>query len=220
MQLFEQKFKQYLTEGYRFGYNLGDDNTFLGFNISDPSTSEYFPEVHDFIESIYDSYDIEDREGSNASIEGVLTPSFMRDTIGDEQTDSFLEYAGKLTEINEDIIDLIGNHTHADMTGAESMTDTEADQDVKKEAFEEFADIFGESDAEYRDYDSISISLFSNFTGNSFEPFLKLNLVDNEDGDSYEFILDSTEDSYYSDFDEKIREIKDIAANTLNVSFD
>ena len=220
MELFEQKFKRFLTEGNRFGYQLGDEDTFLGFGIHDYNLSEHFPEVYEFIENVYDEYDSSNIDASVETIETYLTPSYMRTAVGDKETDRFLDYAEKLTEINENIIDIIGSYTHLDMTGAETYADVEdADDDLKQEALEEISSIFAETPPEDLKYDSIRISLNNNYTGDSFEPYILVEFIDNESGDSFEFTSDATEDDYKDVFDEKVREVKEVVENTLSTSF-
>ena len=220
MELFEQKFKRFLTEGDRFGYQLGDGDTFLGFKINDSNLYEHFPEVYEFIENVYDEYDSGDRQASEEAVETYLTPSYMRTAVGDKETDRFLEYAKKLTKINQDIIDIIGSDSNIDMSGAESYADVEnVDEYLKQEALEEISSIFAETPPEDLKYDDIRISLNSNYTGNEFEPYILVGFTDNESGDSFDFTSDATEDDYQGVFDEKVREVKDVVENTLSTSF-
>ena len=220
MELFEQKFKRFLTEGDRFGYQLDDEDTFLGFKINDSNLYQHFPEVYEFIENVYNEYDSEDRQASEEAVETYLTPSYMRTAVGDEETDRFLEYANKLTEINESLIDIIGSSSNIDMSGAEAYANVgDADDDLKQEALEEISSIFAETPPEDLKYDDIRISLNNNYTGDSFEPYILVEFTDNESGDSFEFTSDATEDDYQGVFDEKVREIKDVVENTLRTSF-
>ena len=212
MHLFEQKFKRFLTEGDRVGYpDLSDEDAFLGYNIYDSNIGEYFPEIQEFIENIYASSAEEQETGLNMGN--------MRFVVGDDITDKFIDYATKITKINEDLYDILGTYVNYDISGIEAGADIDSDQQVKEEAFEELTSIFGESEAEYFDYDNIMLSMASYFTGDKFEPYLKLQFENTEDGEEYPMYIESTEDSYYRDFDEKVRKIKDVVSNTLNTSF-
>ena len=220
MELFEQKFKRFLTEGDRFGYPLGDEDTFLGFGIHDYNLSEHFPEVYEFIENVYDEYDSSNWQESEQDIKTFLTPSYIRTAVGDKETDRFLEYAKKLTDINESLIDIIGSYSHIDMSGAETSANVDHIRDgLKQEALEEISSIFAETPPEDLKYDDIRLSLNNNYTGNQFEPYILVEFTDNESGDGFEVVLDATEDDYKSVFDEKVREVKDVVENTLSTSF-
>ena len=217
MSLFELKFKQYLKEGYQSGYNIGDEDTFLGWKNEDENLDMYFPEVKEFFDGVLSSYDGSGDPGDEGSIKDALTPSNMRSVIGDKETDRFLEYAKTVTEINEDIANIIKSHTHFDTTGAESSVEFDASlsDEVKKDALEQLAAIFDSDFPEYEYLDGINLQLYNGFNGTEFKPYVRLDINFGED----EYVMNSDIESYKEDFTEIVKQVKDSVSNTLNASF-
>ena len=217
MNLFELKFKQYLKEGYQYGYTIGDEDTFLGWKNEDDNVAMYFPEVKEFFDGVLSSYNRGGNPGDNQAIEDALTPSNMRSVIGDKETDRFLEYAKTVTEINEEIADIIESHTHFDTTGAESSVEFDADlsDEVKKDALEQLAAIFDSDFPEYGYLDGINLQLYNGFNGTEFKPYVRLDINFGED----EYVMNSDIESYKEDFTEIVKQVKDSVSNTLNASF-
>lgn len=217
MILFELKFKQYLKEGYQYGYNIGDEDTFLGWKQEDDNVAMYFPEVKEFFDDVLGSYNNSGNPGDQEAIEDALTPSNMRNVIGDKETDRFLEYAKTVTEMNEEIDDIIGSHTHFDTTGAESTVeiDDSLSDEVKKDALDQLAAVFDHTLPEYEYLDGMNLELSNGFDGTEFKPYARLGINYGED----EFVMDSDVASYKGDFDEIVKQVKDIVSNNLNASF-
>ena len=207
MELFEKKFKQYLKEGDYWGYeHPEDEDAFLGYGANNYYLSDHFPEIREYFNNIHSELGGND-PGSKSDFEKYMTISNIRDFLGDDIADKFKDFAIKITEINEDYYNLVGDYTNWDFSGLELFSDLDYSDD-KEEIKRNLSDIFGEEIPDDLDFDGVRLSLSHTYEDGEFKPYLLLGLSDYQDGGEYELIVDADEDSYFSVFDDIIKELK------------
>ena len=211
MKLFEQRFKQYLTEGSQFGYNMKDEDTFLGWDIDDNVRKE-FPNVYDHLKTVLDTYDRS--PGSAADVQDLVTISALRDVVDEEEVNNFVEYAENLTSVNSQFLNLLEEYgigwSHLDFDGVEAYHDMEDGQD-NEQLRKELSFVFDEKIPEdWNEFDSVRLSMTHEYENGEFTPRLLVGLQDNEDGSAYDLTVDSSEASYYMEFDMILDQLKEM----------
>ena len=213
MDLFEQKFKKYLTEGDQFGYpDTEDEDAFLGWDANNYLVRQYFPEVSQFFSEIDDELRNDKTSGGEYDYKDLMTISNIRNILGDEIADDFKDFAARLTKINSDYYGLAGSYTNYDFSGLELITDREFDQQEKEELIQDLSSMFGEEIPTDTVFDDVRLSLSHTYEDGEFKPYLLVGLMDNDSGDEYPLYIDSTEESYSSDFSEAIDNLRSIGA--------
>ena len=208
MKLFEQRFKQYLTEGSQFGYNMEDENTFLGWDI-DNNVQQNFPNVYDHLKTVLDTYDRS--AGSAADIQDLVTISALRDVVDEQEVNDFVEYAEELTSMNKTFLEILENYgidwSHVDFQGVEAYADISPGEVDDLEVPINF--VFGADPLEITP-NSASIQILNDYQNGKFNPYISIKFQDTNTGEEESFIKDFEGRNLYTEFANVVEEFQHI----------